>query len=72
MAEQWITYRVWFPTPTPNNIGAQTSMEVSAHPLRNPNTVKHQVWLMLVQQGHDVDPRTGGIDAIGTEEYESE
>lgn len=67
MGPEWIVYRVWFPSPVENEPTRKVSLEVSAHPLRNPSAVKHQVWIMLIQWGHDVDPREGGIDSIGAE-----
>ncbi|MEU9404792.1 hypothetical protein AB0E08_03665 [Streptomyces sp. NPDC048281] len=67
MGVEWIAYRVWFPSPTEQEPTRVVFMEVSAHPLRRTATIKHQVWLLLSQKGHDLDPTEGGIEAIGTD-----
>ncbi|MFF8367836.1 hypothetical protein ACF05W_03230 [Streptomyces lydicus] len=71
MGSERITYRVGFPVPQDNGQPDKAVvMEVSAHPLRSPNVIKHQVWALLSQQGYDVDPTEGNIEAVGTESGE--
>lgn len=57
-------YRVSFPA---EDTGKEISVEVSALPQMSVTTVKHQVWLMLSKQGHDLDPLKGSVTQIGTE-----
>jgi hypothetical protein len=57
-------WRVEFPAEN----GKTWTTEVDAHELTGPTTVKHQVWLYLCREGHDVDPLTGTAEIIGTEE----